>query len=144
MRKRFIILALLAAICCPALLTPSFALATGNVSNTEYEFLFNCYGCYDNTTPRQKWDSTPSYLRVTTTTLPTMYFYVDGANYWNGSWSNQTMLGRMVVYGTGHYSVHNYVYENGYSWARLRAESTELGLNSIWGCWSPDSTYVYN
>ena len=144
MRKRFIVLALLAAICYPALLTPSFALATGNISNTEYEFFFNELWDTDYTTARQKWDSTPCYLRVTSSSIYVMHFYVDGARSWNGSWSNQTYDGRKVVRGIGHFSIHTSVYENGYTWARLRGEATASGLNSIWGCWSPDSTYVYD
>lgn len=144
MRKRFIVLALMAAMLCPALLMPSYAMAVGNVSNTEYEFFFNKLGGMDYTTARQKWDSTPCYLRVTTTSLYPMYFYVDGARSWNGYWSNQTMGGRKTVYGTGHFSIHTTVYENGYAWARLRSEATASGSNSIWGCWSPDSTEVHD
>lgn len=144
MRKRFIVLALMAAMLCPSLLVPSLALATGNISNTEFEFFFNGLHDMDYTTARQKWDSTPSFLWVRTSTLDTMCFYIDGAYSWNGYWSNQTMDGRAVFTDTGYHSVHNYVYENGYSWARLRSESTDIGSNSIWGYWSPDSTVVYD
>jgi len=67
-----------------------------------------------------------------------MNFYIDGSTYSSGGWVNRTRGGVAVAYYTGHFSIHNYVYENGGSWARLTSMS-DCGSGSVSGMWSPDS-----
>ncbi len=121
-----------------ALFAPSNAFAAGNTSNTSYSFSFSGTGATQGTAPRSKLTSSVCYLRVSYLGMNRVNFYIDGAKTnWN-SWVNRTRGGVAVAYYKGHFSIHNYVNENGESYARLTAMSPS-GSGSVSGMWSPDS-----
>lgn len=108
-----------------------------NTGNTSYSFSFSG-AATQQTGPRSKTNDTVCYLRVDQVNANRFNFYIYGSRSYSGSWTNRTRNGVAVVYYPGHYSVHNYVYENGESWARL-AGTSPAGGSYVSGAWSPDS-----
>lgn len=117
---------------------PSSALAAGNTGNTSYSFSFSGTGATQGTAPRSKLTDSVCYLRVSYLGMNKVNFYIDGAKTDWSSWVNRTRGGVAVAYYKGHFSVHNYVNENGESYARLTAMSPD-GSGQVSGMWSPDS-----
>lgn len=139
-RCRYIALSTFATAALIAILgiAPTQAFASGNTSNSSYSFYFSGTGATQGTTARAKYTDSVCYLRVSYLGLNRMNFYIDGSNSTSGSWVNRTRGGVATAYYTGHFSIHNYVNENGESYARLTAMSPS-GSGTVYGMWSPDS-----
>lgn len=137
MRRRLGVLFGAALIAVTMCATPTRALAA-NTANTSYNFNFSGTGATQGTAARLKTTSTVCYLRISYLGLNRMNFYIDGSKSASGSWVNRTRGGVATAYYTGHFSIHNYVNENGESYARLTAMSPS-GSGAVSGMWSPDS-----
>ena len=129
---------LLAVVLMAAIVMPSTKAFAANTANSTYGFSFSGTGATQGTGARYKETSTVCYLRVTYLGLNRMNFYIDGAKSASGPWVNRTRGGVATAYYTGHFSIHNYVNENGEYFARLTAMSPS-GSGRVTGMWSPDS-----
>lgn len=127
-----------AAVLMTAIVMPSTKAFAANTANSSYSFYFSGTGATQGTSARYKETSSVCYLRVSYLGLNRMNFYIDGAKSSSGSWVNRTRGGVATAYYTGHFSVHNYVNENGEYFARLTAMSPS-GSGTVSGMWSPDS-----
>lgn len=117
------------------LATPAYA---ANTANTSYSFWFSGTGATQGATWRRKTTDSVCYLRISHLGLNRMNFYIDGSTQYDGHAVNRTRGGVATAYYTGHFVIHNYVNENGESWARLTAMSPS-GSGAVSGVWSPDS-----
>lgn len=109
-----------------------------NLKNTEYAFSFSGTGTMQYTRGRAKDTYSVCYLRVSSVNANRFNFYIQGQARYSNIWTNRTRNGVAVVYYPGHYSIHNYVYENGERFARL-AGTSPAGGRYVSGMWSPDS-----
>lgn len=120
------------------LLTASPALAAGNTGNTSYNFYFSGTYATQGTAWRGKSTDSVCFLRIDKLNMNRVNFYIDGSTSYDGHATNRTRGGVATAYYTGYFVIHNYVRENGESWARLTAMSPD-GSGYVYGAWSPDS-----
>ncbi len=120
------------------LLTASPALAAGNTMNTAYSFWFSGTYATQGTAWRQKYTDSVCFVRVDFIDMDEIDFYIDGSTSYDGHATNRTRGGVATACRPGYFVIHNYVNENGESWARLTAMSPN-GSGSVRGVWSPDS-----
>lgn len=111
-----------------------------NTSNSSFSFPMPANGTH-GTGGRAKQDASPTYVRIDSITRPCR-MYVDGASSSSGVWYNCTNGGYARAYRTGHFQIHQTVYESGYRWARLTAWANE-GASTVKGAWSPDCAGSY-
>lgn len=102
---------------------------------------FNYYFSGSNTqgTPgRTKDTNSMSYIRVDRIDPSSVRFYIDGSySLWSG-YVNKTRNDHATISHTGHFNIHNYVYEAGMRYARMTAWGND-GNGVVNGAWSPDS-----
>lgn len=102
---------------------------------------FNYYFSGSNTqgTPgRAKDTNSMSYIRVDRIDPSSVRFYIDGSySLWSG-YVNKTRNDHATISHTGHFNIHNYVYEAGMRYARMTAWGND-GNGVVNGAWSPDS-----
>ena len=127
-------------IACAVPATPAAAATTGNTTDTSYYFEFNYFGDEKSTSQRAKQDDSPSYIYVNNMTIYDIHLYIDGVN--GSNITNLTRGGYAYLVDPGQWRIHNFVYENGYPYARLRGLASESGV--FGGLWSPDCAGVYN
>ncbi len=120
------------------LFTASPAFAAGNTANTSYCFYFSGTWATQGTQWRRKYTDSVCFLRIDSINMDGVNFYIDGSTSNGGRATNRARGGIATAYSTGYFVIHNYVHENGESWARLTAMSPH-GSGSVCGAWSPDS-----
>ena len=123
-----------------------------NTKDTYFDFSIAGVGYTEmpDSWARAKENSTAVYLYYYIGTNDYVRTRTLGAASSSGPWHNMTyiasqgMVSYVNCYKGQQYSIHNYIYESGYRWAKLAFNSTNI-LNSerIGGKWSPDSAGVY-
>ncbi|MCH3956264.1 MAG: hypothetical protein LKI67_08345 [Olsenella sp.] len=120
------------------LFTTTPALAAGNTTNRWYSFWFS--GTY--ATQGAEWQPKDAdsvcFLEIKDLDMNRVNFYIDGSTSNDGHATNRTRGEVATAYYKGYFVIHNYVHENGESWARLTAMSPD-GFGFVKGYWSPDS-----
>lgn len=129
-----------AAVLMAAIVMPSTAHAT--TENQVYDFTFSGNGATQGTNRAYKKDTkSESFIFIRAITMNSVNLYIDGGysgNPSSGTWTNCTRYGKAVASLAGYYLIHNSVYENGYTHARLTGWATSGG-GYIGGQWSPDT-----
>jgi len=120
------------------LLTATLALAAGNTDNSPYDFYFSGTYATQGEKWRRKYTDSVCFLRIDDLDMNRVNFYIDGSTSYDGHATNRTRGGVATAYYKGYFVIHNYVHENGESWARLTAMSPD-GSGYVYGAWSPDS-----
>lgn len=105
--------------------------------DTNYKYRFS--GSNTQGTPgRTKDTNSMSYIRVDRIDPSSVRFYIDGSySLWSG-YVNKTRNDHATISHTGHFNIHNYVYEAGMRYARMTAWGND-GNGVVSGAWSPDS-----
>ena len=102
---------------------------------------FNYYFSGSNTQGtlgRTKDTNSMSYIRIDRIDPGSVRFYIDGSySLWSG-YVNKTRNDHATISHTGHFNIHNYVYEAGMRYARMTAWGYD-GDGVVKGVWSPDS-----
>ena len=131
---------LFAASLMAAIIMPSTARAI--TKNQVYDFTFSGNGATQGTNLAYKKDTkSESFIWRRAITLNSVNLHIDGGYSESPSqstWTNCTRYGKAVASLAGYYLIHNYVYENGYTHARLTGWATSGG-GYIGGQWSPDT-----
>ena len=111
--------------------------AYANYDDTTYNYYFS--GSNTQGTPgRTKDTNSMSYIRVDRIDPSSVRFYIDGSySLWSG-YVNKTRNDHATISHTGHFNIHNYVYEAGMRYARMTAWGND-GNGVVKGVWSPDS-----
>lgn len=111
--------------------------AYANYNDTAYNYYFS--GSNTQGTPgRTKDTNSMSYIRVDRMDPNSVRFYIDGSySLWSG-YVNETRNDHATISHTGHFNIHNYVYEAGMRYARMTAWGND-GNGVVKGAWSPDS-----
>ena len=115
--------------------------AYANYNDTAYNYYFS--GSNTQGTPgRTKDTNSMSYIRVDRMDPNSVRFYIDGSySLWSG-YVNKTRNDHATISHTGHFNIHNYVYEAGMRYARMTAWGND-GNGVVKGAWSPDSRGGY-
>jgi len=115
--------------------------AYANYADTAYNYYFS--GSNTQGTPgRTKDTNSMSYIRVDRMDPNSVRFYIDGSySLWSG-YVNETRNDHATISHTGHFNIHNYVYEAGMRYARMTAWGND-GNGVVKGAWSPDSRGGY-
>lgn len=110
--------------------------AYANYDDTTYNYYFS--GSNTQGTPgRTKDTNSMSYIRVDRIDPSSVRFYIDGSySLWSG-YVNKTRNDHATISHTGHFNIHNYVYEAGMRYARMTAWGND-GNGVVKGAWSPD------
>lgn len=148
LRKKLVVplAALMASLGLAAAVAATPALADENIeaqSTIDYTFAFSfdSYGDEKRTAAIDKDDSSATYVYVKSNTTSGAFLYVDSYSYSTG-YLNQTVGGYAYLgTRTGKYSIHQYVYENGFRLASLRGMADSYGY--VGGDWSADSWGTY-
>ena len=121
--------------------------ASASHIDTSFENFDVSFFGYSELTPRDKENNTTTYLYYTTGTRTTVKVRVIGCSdnledtnvtYSNGQPADYVTCAKGVKY-----SIHNRVYEDGFTQAKLGFKSPNLFGDTITGVWSPDSLYTY-
>ena len=115
--------------------------AYANYADTAYNYYFS--GSNTQGTPGLTKDTNSmSYIRVDRMDPNSVRFYIDGSySLWSG-YVNETRNDHATISHTGHFNIHNYVYEAGMRYARMTAWGND-GNGVVKGAWSPDSRGGY-
>lgn len=115
--------------------------AYANYADTAYNYYFS--GSNTQGTPgRTKDTNSMSYIRVDRMDPNSVRFYIDGSySLWSG-YVNETRNDHATISHTGHFNIHNYVYEAGMRYTRMTAWGND-GNGVVKGAWSPDSRGGY-
>ena len=115
--------------------------AYANYADTAYNYYFS--GSNTQGTPgRTKDTNSMSYIRVDRMDPNSVRLYIDGSySLWSG-YVNETRNDHATISHTGHFNIHNYVYEAGMRYARMTAWGND-GNGVVKGAWSPDSRGGY-
>ena len=136
------------------MLVSTFCVSAYAANTTDTGFAFYIAGVGYTEMPdasaRKKEDSSAVYLYYTEGTNDYVRTRTLGASSSSGPWHNMTyipsqgLVSYVNCYRGQRYSIHNYIYESGYRWAKLAFNSTNI-INSeyISGVWSPDCAGVY-
>ena len=111
--------------------------AYASTEDTPFNFYF--YACNtQGTSGRTKDTNSMSYIRIDRIDPSSVRFYIDGSySLWSG-YVNKTRNDHATISHTGHFNIHNYVYEAGMRYARMTAWGCD-GNGVVNGVWSPDS-----
>ena len=120
------------------LFTTTPALAAGNTTNRWYSFWFSGTYATQGAEWQPKDTDSVCFLEIKDLDMNRVNFYIDGSTSNDGRATNRARGGIATAYSTGYFVIHNYVHENGESWARLTAMSPD-GSGFVKGYWSPDS-----
>lgn len=120
------------------LFTTTPALAAGNTTNRWYSFRFSGTYATQGAEWQPKDTDSVCFLEIKDLDMNRVNFYIDGSTSNDGHATNRTRDGVATAYYKGYFVIHNYVHENGESWARLTAMSPD-GSGYVYGAWSPDS-----
>ena len=108
-----------------------------NYKDTTYKYHFS--GSNTQGTPgRTKDTNSMSYIRVDHIDPSSVRFYIDGSYSLQSGYVNKTRNDHATISHTGHFNIHNYVYEAGMRYARMTAWGND-GNGVVEGAWSPDS-----
>lgn len=108
-----------------------------NNDDTTFSFGFSFFG-KDNTSGRRKDNDSSTYVKCTTCPSSGFQVYVDGANSADAFWWDDGMtIGSPRISRVGKFLVRQWVYESGYSYARLGGYRSS-GSGQAVGVWSPD------
>ena len=111
--------------------------AYASTEDTPFNFYFYG-GNTQGTSGRTKDTNSMSYIRVDRIDPSSVRFYIDGSySLWSG-YVNKTRNDHATISHTGHFNIHNYVYEAGMRYARMTAWGCD-GNGVVNGVWSPDS-----
>lgn len=117
--------------------SPAIARTT---ADSGYNFTMSDQGTWA-TEGRLKEDSSATYIKVDTKTIPSCRVYVDARTLFG--WKNETVWGYATAKARGKFAIHQNVYENhGKCSARLSAWANNGG-GTLAGQWSPDSWGTY-
>lgn len=123
------------------LAAPTVAKAEDSYTNWGYTFEFGYTGHQWETGGRNKVTQSEAFLYIEHNDTRGVRFRLDGGTSATGPWNTSlTRGGSAYASGAaqGYYLIHNYVNENGYSFARLAGVSVS-GDGVISGVWSPDT-----
>ncbi|MCH3947911.1 MAG: hypothetical protein LKE43_03735 [Olsenella sp.] len=120
------------------LFTTTPALAAGNTTNRWYSFRFSGTYATQGAEWQPKDTDSVCFLEIKDLDMNRVNFYIDGSTSNDGHATNRTRDGVATAYYKGYFVIHNYVHENGESWARLTAMSPD-GSGFVKAYWSPDS-----
>ena len=111
--------------------------AYASTEDTPFNFYFKG-GNTQGTSGRTKDTNSMSYIRIDRIDPGSVRFYIDGSySLWSG-YVNKTRNDHATISHTGHFNIHNYVYEAGMRYARMTAWGYD-GNGVVKGVWSPDS-----
>ena len=111
--------------------------AYASTEDTPFNFYFRG-GNTQGTSGRTKDTNSMSYIRIDRIDPSSVRFYIDGSySLWSG-YVNKTRNDHATISHTGHFNIHNYVYEAGMRYARMTAWGDD-GDGVVKGVWSPDS-----
>lgn len=111
--------------------------AYASSADSTYNFYFSGSNT-QGTSGRTKDTNSMSYIRVDRIDPSSVRFYIDGSySLWSG-YVNKTRNDHATISHTGHFNIHNYVYEAGMRYARMTAWGDD-GDGVVKGVWSPDS-----
>ena len=111
--------------------------AYASSDDTAYYYTFSGSNT-QGTRGRTKDTNSMSYIRVDRIDPSSVRCYIDGSySLWSG-YVNKTRNDHATISHTGHFNIHNYVYEAGMRYARMTAWGND-GNGVVSGAWSPDS-----
>jgi hypothetical protein len=114
------------------LFTTTPALAAGNTTNRWYSFRFSGTYATQGAEWQPKDTDSVCFLEIKDLDMNRVNFYIDGSTSYDGHATNRTRGGVATACRPGYFVIHNYVHENGESWARLTAMSPN-GSGSVRG-----------
>lgn len=116
--------------------------AKGNVSDTAFTFQFRDYQPFTGwlTEYRAKLDDTSSYMKCTDASGKSYTAWVQASDPVNNPYYGTDVGSKKYTFlsGSERWMV-NYVYENGYRYARIEGQPNYSGTYKVTGVWSPDS-----
>ena len=144
--KKIIAVILMSVMVFSSLMVSASAANTADSAIVQFKIHFLTYR---NTSARQKQNSTPVYFYCTKAnntsvrvkTLGSSSAETDSLE--NLTYSDGTRCSFVKCYVGTKYSIHNYIHESGYSYARLSITSKWVDGDVISGYWSPDSAGTY-
>ncbi len=139
MKKRTVIMAMAMLMAIGGMSGISSAANRGDQS---FDLTFNSAGGTDTTSYRQKDDNSKVYIKVNKVkyTNNKVTGWVQGKKYSDSTTNHNCSGGYYYTLNkTGEQWMTNYVNEDGYGYARIKAEAPSNAPNVVEGVWSPDS-----